>query len=303
MSDRYRPPGLPGRPGLPAPLHSPRPRGCRAAPAPVSGPRRRLLLFLSLLFLLQPRPPARGLPCPGLRGAQPAGPPHRREPQGDGAAPARRLRPPPPHRAGPPPSPAPEPRGEQGSPAGTGAHGRRSHGCGHAPGCAMPPAPPRDALPLAPGAAPKRGPSKRLWDTGTGCPGLSSFARSLLAEGDASMDPPAATPPLPAVAAGSASVATYLWLLPPTPPFLCFIARNLTLPTTMASVKHLGLVPLRVWPNTGSFCTVCSLSLPATPSACACLEQSCPPKPLLLPCLAAHPSEGFPAPFSRPFTE
>lgn len=72
-----------------------------------------------------------------------------------------------------------------------------------------------------------RRPSRHLRDTGTGRPGLSSFPCSLLLEGSASKDPPAATPMFLAVGAGSESVATYLWLLPPTPPpFLCFIARK-----------------------------------------------------------------------------
>lgn len=160
----------PARPGLPAPLHSPRPQGCRAAPAPVSGPRRRLLLFLFLLFLLQPRPPARGLPCPGLRGAQPAGPPHRREPQGDGAAPARRLRPPTPHRAGPrrrpPRSPGPGGQARRHRGARTGIPRMQTH-----PGV-------RDASGSTTGCS-ALGPRR-----GTGAPpghrhGVSAFLRSL----------------------------------------------------------------------------------------------------------------------------
>lgn len=268
MSGRDRIPRVasrasPARPGLPAPLHSPRPRGCRAAPALVSGPRRRLLLFLFLLFLLQPRPPARGLPCPGLRGAQPAGPPHRREPQGDGAAPARRLRPPPPHRAGPPPPPAPEPRGEEGSPAGTEAHGRGSQGCRHARGCAVPPAAPRDAQPLAPGAAAEtlRAPPghRRRVSRPFSVPWLLVAGRQRF-HGPTCGD--------------SRAPGRCCWLsvrcnlfVAPSPPHHPFYVSllgntgNLTLLTTMASVKDRGLVPPQLRLTTRSFCTVCSLSL------------------------------------------
>lgn len=98
---------------------------------------------------------------------------------------------------------------------------------------------------------------------------------------------------------------------PPTPPFLCFIARK---HRESHSPYHNGISE-RSWfgPTTTSahhkeFLHCLQPFLSAThsapfPSTCACLEQPCAPSPLLLPYLAAHPSEGFPAPFSRqPFS-
>lgn len=171
----------------------------------------------------------------------------------------------------------------------------------------MPPAPPRDAQPLAPGAAPGTlqappGHRHRLSRPFFFVPWLPAAGRQRF-HGPTCGD--------------SHAPGRWCWLsircnlfVAPSPPHHPFCVSllgntgNLTLLTTTASLKGLDCShrklgqPQVVFALSAAFPFLPPLSPPASfPSTCACLEQPLSLRPLLLPCLAAHPSEGFHAPF------